>query len=337
MTTAPLVTVLMPVYNAAEFLREAIESILQQSFTHFEFIIINDGSTDNSEQIILSFSDPRISYIKNETNLKLIATLNKGFELAKGKYIARMDADDVSLVNRLGKQVQFMEANPDTVMAGSWFESIGGVSKVVKYESDLNLIRFKMLYQTQFCHPTVIIRKSVVEQLDVLFYPVYLHAEDYDLFSRIAYKYQVSNIPEVLLQYRVHAANVSVLYKNIQVDNSLKIIVSNFKAIGVDVSKEDAALFIKLVYQNYHDVISGIGAIEGLLLKIIAISKQNTLIKHPLLYNYAVEAWFSFCYNLIGKAPTISTLFLNSIITKRYISVKKKFRFFVKMLVSKKG
>ncbi len=337
MNNSPLVTVLMPVFNAAQFLHQAIESILLQTFTDFEFIIINDGSTDNSEQIILGFNDPRIRYIKNETNLRLIATLNKGFALANGKYIARMDADDISLENRLERQVQFMEANTDVVMAGSWFESIGEVRKVVKYESDINLIRFKLLYQTQFCHPTVIIRKSVLQQLDVLFDPVYLHAEDYDLFSRLSYKFKVSNIPEVLLNYRVHATNVSVLYKDIQIENSLKVITGNFKALGVSTSKEEAALFTELAYQNYLKISSKLPVVEELLRKIAEASPGNKLIQHPFLYNYAVNAWFNLCYNLIGQADNISTVFFNSTLTQKHVSLKNKCRFILKNLLTKKA
>ena len=336
MANQSLVTVLMPVYNAAPFLYEAIASILQQTFTGFEFIIINDGSTDNSEQIILGFNDPRIRYIKNETNLKLIATLNKGFAVANGKYIVRMDADDVSLNNRLECQVKYMEANTEVVMAGSWFESIGDVRKVVKYETDINLIRFKMLYQTQFCHPTVIIKKSVLKELDVLFDPTYLHAEDYDLFSRLSYKFKVSNIPEVLLQYRVHATNVSVIYKDIQIENSLKVIAANFKALGVTASKEEAALFTELAYQNYLEVSTKLVVIEGLLQKLAAVSKGNKLIRHPLLYNFAITAWFNLCYNLIGKVHNIAAIFLNSALTRQYVSLKDKCRFMVKSAITKK-
>jgi glycosyltransferase involved in cell wall biosynthesis len=137
--TNPLVTVLMPVYNGEEFLHEAIESILKQTYLNFELLIINDGSTDSSENIILSYPDTRIRYIKNESNIKLIATLNNGFALAQGKYIVRMDADDYSVKERLQKQVAFMEANPEVTLAGSWFETIGDEpSRVVKYESDVN-------------------------------------------------------------------------------------------------------------------------------------------------------------------------------------------------------
>ena len=109
----PLVSILMPVYNSEKYLREAIKSILNQTFTNFELIIINDGSTDNSLKIIKSFKDNRIKIIKNKGNLGLIKTLNKGIDLAQGKYIARMDADDIAMPKRLEKQIAFFNENPD--------------------------------------------------------------------------------------------------------------------------------------------------------------------------------------------------------------------------------
>src|SRR5688500_8514963 len=112
-TTQPLVSVLMPVYNAEAYVSEAIQSILQQTYKNFEFLIINDGSTDNSEKLINTFSDSRIRYIRNSENIKLVATLNKGIDLSVGKYLVRMDADDISLPERLQKQVDFMETHPE--------------------------------------------------------------------------------------------------------------------------------------------------------------------------------------------------------------------------------
>ena len=150
------VTVLMPVYNAEQYLREAIGSILHQTFTDFEFIIINDGSTDRSEEIIKSYTDTRIRYYKNESNLKLIATLNKGFDLAGGKYIARMDADDISLPNRLQLQFELMEKNPEVGLCGTWFENFTEEEPtgVAKYSPDHETICFTHLYQIHLSHGT---------------------------------------------------------------------------------------------------------------------------------------------------------------------------------------
>ena len=119
-SSQPVISVILPVYNAERFLREAIDSVLKQTFVDFEFIILNDGSTDKTEDIILSYKDPRIRYVKNEKNLKLIKTLNKGVDMARGKYIARMDADDISLPERFEKEVAYLEAHPDVAVVSCY-------------------------------------------------------------------------------------------------------------------------------------------------------------------------------------------------------------------------
>ncbi|MFT5919102.1 MAG: glycosyltransferase involved in cell wall biosynthesis, partial [Granulosicoccus sp.] len=147
MNEIPLVTVLLPVYNAEKFLEQAIRSVLDQTFTEFEFLIINDGSTDRSEEIIVSFNDSRIRYIKNETNLKLIKTLNKGIEFASGKYIARMDADDISLPTRFEQQVALLEKQPEIGVCGTncIIFTTKGEESPSQYASDNDEIKFNML------------------------------------------------------------------------------------------------------------------------------------------------------------------------------------------------
>ena len=324
------ITVLMPVYNAGQYLAEAIESILAQTFTDFEFIIINDGSTDNSEEIIKRYQDPRISYYKNDTNLKLIATLNKGIALSAGKYIARMDADDISLPLRLERQFSFMESHSEVTLCGTWFESFGDESKINKYEADLNLIRLKMLYQTQFCHPSVIIRKSALQEINPPFDFDYPHAEDYDLFSKLTYGSVVTNLPEVLVKYRTHTDSVSRVYKDIQVTNSIKIRISNFSRIGLEVSKQEVINLEMLAYQQYGNLITQVDVVKNLLLKIAHADTKNAGIEHTYRVNFCVTLWFNLCYNLIGMKKEIPEIFFSSVITRKYISGWWKLKFYIK-------
>ena len=200
----------MPVYNAEKYLDAAIRSVLNQSYTHYEFIIINDGSTDNSETIILSFKDERIKYIQNETNLKLIATLNLGFEQSKGKYIARMDADDVSHPQRIEKQVSFFVSNIEYGLLGTGVTLIkNGKKEPLIYHLDHDSLKFALAFYCPFIHPSVMIRKEVLEGMDVVFDNMYLHAEDYELWTRLAFKTKMANLPEYLLNYRIHDSQIS--------------------------------------------------------------------------------------------------------------------------------
>ena len=153
----PEITVLMPVYNGEKYLRPAIESILNQTFSDFEFLIINDGSTDNSESIILSYKDERIRYVKNENNLKLIKTLNKGIDLARGKYIARMDADDISLPTRLEREIEYMESHPECGLV-SVFPYVMSESGKILHKSRffISTQHYSCLYVNLFSAPYVL-------------------------------------------------------------------------------------------------------------------------------------------------------------------------------------
>ena len=222
-----MVSVLMPVYNAQLYLREAVESVLNQTYTDFEFIIINDGSTDDSERIILSYTDSRIKYIKNETNLKLIATLNKGIQLAKGDFIARMDADDICEIERLEKQVSFLNNNNDYVAVGSCYEKIdllGEKIENVKLPLESEEVFYSLHFFNPICHPSVLIRNSVLIEYNLNFDENYVHAEDYEFWTRLLKYGKIGNLPDILLKYRVHETQVSNVYNEEQflIDKKVK-------------------------------------------------------------------------------------------------------------------
>ena len=160
----PKVTVLMPVYNAEKYLREAIESILSQTFKNFEFLIINDGSTDKSKDAILSYNDPRIIYSENSKNLGIAKTLNKGMNLARGNYIARMDGDDISHPDRLQEQIEFMDDNRHVGVCGTWLQTINNNKEEI-WKSPIahEEIRSLMLFHDAIYHPTVVIRRDIIK------------------------------------------------------------------------------------------------------------------------------------------------------------------------------
>ena len=213
-----LVSVIMPVYNGAMYLNEAITSILRQTYSNFEFIIINDGSTDLSEEIILSFSDSRIVYVKNPENYRLIKTLNLGFSMAKGRYIARMDADDISHPDRLLKQVDFLDHNIEYGLVGTGVNLLNSEKKQLLYHTDHSSLKFALAFYCPFIHPSVMIRKNVLEGMDVIFDNRYLHAEDYELWTRLAFKTKMANLPEYLLNYRMHDAQISSQHSDFQTE-----------------------------------------------------------------------------------------------------------------------
>lgn len=206
----PTISVVMPVYNTkTKYLKESIQSILNQTFTDFEFIIINDGSTkSNVVKTILSFDDPRIKFINNNKNIGIAETLNNSFKISQGKYIARMDSDDISLPKRFEMQIKFMQNNPECGLLGGGFEYFGkknGISINPKTVKTIDL-----LYGCFISHPTVMIRKELVNKYNIQYDKNYDLCEDYELWSRIASQIKICNLQKVIVKYRWHTQNVSV-------------------------------------------------------------------------------------------------------------------------------
>lgn len=207
----PKVTVLMPVYNALPFLRTAIDSILGQTFAEFELLLVDDGSTDGSAELIDSYHDRRLVVIRNEQNLGLSETLNKGLQLARGELIARMDADDVALPDRLAVQCQEFQSDSSLTLLGTAVTLINELDQPFaewQYPLDSATIRVVLRRSSGFAHPSVMYRKSQVVAIggyDGRFNP----AEDHDLWMRLCARHVGRNLPFPLLRYRIHTSNMS--------------------------------------------------------------------------------------------------------------------------------
>ncbi len=241
----PKVTVLMPVYNGERYLREAMDSVLAQTFTDFEFLIINDGSTDCSVEIIRSYDDPRIRLVHNEKNLKLVATLNKGFDLARGEYVARMDCDDISLPTRLARQVEFMEAHPEVGVCGTWAKEIDSEGKILRiWKSPVGGEMKKYIWRpTPIIHPTALFRRPVFERFK--YDHNYIHAEDLELWQRISNTVRLDNLNEFLHLYRIHITSVTSLKRAAQLQSVYKAFVKFYGS--EEISYEE---FLTVLYES---------------------------------------------------------------------------------------
>jgi glycosyltransferase involved in cell wall biosynthesis len=205
-----LVTFLVPVFNAQNYIREALESIQKQTYTDFKVLIINDGSTDRSLQIIEEFTktDQRFQVISRE-NKGLVTTLNEGIELIDTKYIARMDADDICHKQRLEQQIKHMEESPEVGVSGSYITTFGTENSCIGYPTSNQELKSFMLFTTPFSHPTVIIRKDVLSKSGIRYDENYQDCEDYKLWIDLAEVTEFSNLPLQLLFYRKHGNSVS--------------------------------------------------------------------------------------------------------------------------------
>ena len=211
------ISVIMPVYNTKEeYLRVAIESILNQTYPDFEFIIVNDGSTNNAEEVILSYTDDRIVYLKQE-NQGIVSALNAGWDRANGEYIARMDSDDISFPERFEKQIKFLEENPEYSLVGSWAEVIPN-NRIIKLPVDIKLM--DLLADCTFISSSILLRKADFDKYKLRYSKLTELAEDYLLYARATKYLKMSNLQEVLLNYRVYPENISSSQKDEMVKDS---------------------------------------------------------------------------------------------------------------------
>lgn len=279
----PKITVLMPVYNAEKFLREAIDSILNQTFKDFEFLIINDASTDNSKKIILSYEDPRIIYAENKKNLGVTKTLNRGLKLTKAKYIARMDADDISLPERFEKQVEFMDKNQNLGLLGSsWIliDEAGKKKQFCKAYKGRQAVHF-------MCHGSVMMRKKVLEKVGY-YRKIFKYAQDYDLWLRFSENYEMTNLEEPLYKLRAHRNSVSST-KNEEQDLY-------------------AALALKMAEERQGNQKDSLTANEKEALKIVESELNLSPLKKKLLFSKSYFIWAKAANDLGNSSTAINYL-----------------------------
>lgn len=296
MNTTPKITVLMPVFNAESFLQTAIDSILAQSYSNFEFLIIDDGSTDNSRNISEASTDPRIRRENNGRNLGLIATLNKGLELAKGDYIARMDADDASLPKRLEKQLAFMENNPEVGLCGTWIEKISeGKTETIRFPKKHKLIRFFMLFDNPFAHNTIMFRRSFLEQHAIRYDSGYKFSEDYELWDRCASLTTLANVPEALARYNYHADNTSNRHRNDQAAMAGKIRMRQIKRLDSSISETEIALHNKIVNFEPCNDLKSLADFSRWLDRIVGMACRQWRLEPSEVWPLISRFWYGAC------------------------------------------
>ena len=209
----PIVSVVMPAYNGEPYLKAAVDSILEQSFGDLELIVVDDCSTDGTPDTLRAYADPRLRILRNEVNLGIVGALNRGLSAATGKYVARMDADDISHPDRLARQVAYMDANPGVLLTGTRVDFIDGNGEPLKRNivlpTDDKAIRLQSAFFPAFVHPTVMIRGETLRRHGLRYVEAFRYAEDYDLWTRIMALGEVANLPEPLLSYRTHNAQIS--------------------------------------------------------------------------------------------------------------------------------
>ncbi|EAY28516.1 glycosyltransferase family 2 protein [Microscilla marina] len=348
-STQILVSVVMPVYNAAPYLKDSIDSILHQTYPHFEFIIVNDASQDESQDIITSYNDPRICLINKPTNTGIADAINQGLAVAKGKYIVRMDADDKSVIHRIATQVKFMEDNPHIGVSGAFihqFKTVKGKDqwvKVYNYPSEPEVCRLRIFTRRTFTyHPTVIIRHQLLQEHQLKYDPTKDPAEDANLWHRMTPFCQFGNIPEVLVHYRLHDQQTSTILNHLLVENYTISFRQLMQTIYPDITEEEFQLhcdfFSQRALQTYPQ--AKFQTTLDWLQKLISTNRElnEYICPQDLLLEDIAKKWFAFCNQYTTQGFSTWRLYKKAFFRKYYNAGKKNtLRFLLDCILAKKS
>jgi glycosyltransferase involved in cell wall biosynthesis len=313
----PLISILMPVHNGAAFLGEAIRSMLSQTLGDFEFLIVDDASTDNSSSIVQEFKDPRIRLIRSPDRLKLSGALNLGLDHATGRYVARMDADDVSLPERLELQAKFLDAHPETGLCGSWIRMFGSSSKaVLERPAGHEAIRAFTLLDTPFAHPTVMMRREWLEHHHLRFNGEYFPTEDFELWTRALSCFRGANLPQVLLLYRVHGKSLTGSDWSVMDDQAARIIRAQLALLGIIPTAEELRFHRQLSMGRLTMTRKHLDEAELWLNRLITANLASNSFDHTALEGVLGDVWFRACMHTARLGFWVSARYSDSPLAK---------------------
>lgn len=237
----PRITVLMPVWNGGAYLPAAIRSVIGQTFADLELLVVDDGSTDDSVAVARAFDDPRIRVLGPSEHRGVAATLNRGLDAARGALVARMDADDVSLPNRLARQAGFLDAHPEVGLCGAWARTLGPDPAPLVTPTEPDRLAASLFFGNSLVHPSVVLRTSVLKAHALCYDPGYNSAEDYELWARMASVTRLATVPEVLVLLRTHAAQASIVRAPEMRAAGGRVLTRQLRRLIPDAGEADAA------------------------------------------------------------------------------------------------
>ena len=339
----PRVSVVMPVYNGERYLDEAVESILNQTFHDFEFIIVDDGSLDSTPRLLASYEarDPRVVIHRFAHNKGLPSTLNFGIHQARGEYIARMDADDVSLPEKLEEQVGFMDMHPEVGICSTGAELIGEKrSKKWQHHISHDAIHARMLFVNAIAHPTVMLRASTLQKHALEYDPNVRYAQDYELWSRAITKTRFANLAHILLKYRIHPARISARHSVQQLQMYNRIYRQLFAPFEIEFNDAELELHHKIRIIEFDADFSPnmifLQQVRLWLEKLLRANRKVKLIAPDTLEAELASRWTSVCYHYQGKSLSIvPSIFASPLPFNRSTGIPKMIQLF-RFIVHKK-
>jgi len=331
----PLVSVIMPAYNAEKFIAESIESILNQSYSNWELIVINDGSTDQTKSIVSNFlSDDRIQLINHEYNQGLIISRNSGIEAANGKYIANLDSDDIALPLRLQKQVNFLENNINYVLLGSACVNIdakGSQINTTRREIPNLALKSILLFSNYFINSSVMMKTEIAKK--VSYDSSIPLAEDYYYFVELSQYGDIGNLSETLIKYRIHDNNISKV-KEKELKNATQLIFKKqLEKLSVDSTAKELSIHSSIVDASFKNFGFTLTDVEVWLKKLVHSNEKNSV--YPTsIFNYYCSFFYRRCCTRNSGISSIREFRKSSLSKFLRKDIKGNSIFFVKSILN---
>lgn len=289
----PKVSIIMSVYNGADYIEETLKSIFAQEYKNFELIIIDDASTDNTVEVINKFQDPRLILKINKENKRLAYNLNIAISMATGKYLARMDADDICLKKRLTKQVEFLESHPEVFVVGGFAKQFGDMKKLMIYPLTHEEIKASLLFENCLCHPAVMYRnKPELIKYD----PVFKASQDYELWVRLIWHQKFANIPEIILNYRIHQKQTKFVLNKDQNSGARYARLFMLNKVYSEATEEDKELFLLSCNTHIPKTIQQMEQLALVFQKILDSNSKSNVFCMDILRNRIKKQFFQNYY-----------------------------------------
>ena len=320
--SSPALSIVMPVYNAAPYIREAVESLLVQTYADFELIVVDDGSTDQSISIVEGFRDQRIVILKNECNSGIVFSRNRGTATACGRYIAPFDSDDIARMDKFEKQIAFLEKNPDFGMIGSWAylidENSTRLRKKWKVNAPPERIPAILLFRNYFVQSAMVIRR---EALPAGFYTQdYDVVEDYKMWIDIARNFKVWNYPDYLLEYRVHQKSITQREKEKMEGRDIMIFKYIYRDLEIEPDSDTQSLLTDLKYNRPSQNVLRLKHLEEFLLRVIDQNKKLEVYSQAQLIKAIFNRWGKACFSSGNRTFRSILRFSTSKLNRQYLS-----------------
>lgn len=297
----PQVSVIIPVFNGAAYLAEAMNSILAQTLPDWELIVIDDGSSDASASIAQAYTDPRIRLLKNPRNLGLPLTRNRGLDEARGKYVAFLDSDDIALPRRLRRQIDFLEMNPGIAAVGASAQPINAQGQVIgsdwRCPGTAQYCKARLLFGSYFNTSTFTARSTIFQENR--FDPAIALAEDFDLYNRLCERHCLVNLPQTLIQCRIHGGNITITRRHMLREALAGISRRRLDALGIQATGRELLIHRHIEWLDMPPSADLLAEVSDWLLRVLSHNQSRALYDPPTLVQVASERWHAVCENAL--------------------------------------